>query len=194
MMRVGVFSGTFDPFHIAHLEVCLVSRAACELDVVTVMIEKEPRRKSDVTAYKQRLAIVDLALQQHPSIRVIDPEVNSITANSALQILRHHFENAQFFYILGSDVVEYILQWPQLDTLTANFTFCVVLRDNKDEPVVRKQLSEIKKKFSNLNYRLLPAVWSPISSSKIREEVKTTGYSEYVHRDVLNYILKNRIY
>ncbi len=194
MKRVGVFSGTFDPFHIAHLEVCLVGRAACELDVVTVMIEKKPRRKTGVTSYKQRLAMVDLALQHHPSIRLIDTEAERITANSALTVLRQQFPESDYYYMLGSDVLEHIKDWPHVSVLIKNFSFCVVLRNNEDEQTARKHLKELQKEHKELRYKLLPAVWSPISSSKIRTEIANTGYSEYVHRDTLKYILKNQIY
>lgn len=192
--RIGVFSGTFDPFHIAHLEACLVSKAACELDTVAIIAERNPRRKEGVTDYKTRLNMIELATAGFPSIRILDADEDALTTKKTLPILHDQFGEAELWYILGSDLVMNMTDWPEIDELIDNFKLCVILRSNKDRSVVEAQLEILKDRHYNLNYKILPEVWSPVSSSVIRDQIKKSGFSPYLHRDVLKYVIKNDVY
>lgn len=194
MKKIGVISGTFDPFHIAHLELCLVTKAACELDTILLMIEKKPHRKEAVTSYEQRLNMVDLATSGYPSLRMLDVGEDNITVANTLPLLREQFPDGSFHYILGSDLVEHLKDWQDVEGLCKNFKLCVVLRTNEERSEVEKQLRVLKKEYPDLEYTVLPSVWSPVSSSKIREQIRSTGYSPYVHREVLKYIMSEAIY
>lgn len=192
--RIGVFSGTFDPFHIAHLEACLVSKAACELDTVAIIAERNPRRKQDVTDYKTRLSMIELATAGFPSLRILDAEAGALTTQNTLPLLHEQFDEAEFWYILGSDLAMHLADWPGVAELIDNFRLCIILRSNKDRGVVEAQLEVLKDKYSKLEYKILPEVWSLVSSSKIRDQVKKSGSSPYLHRDVLKYVVKNDVY
>ena len=192
--RIGIFSGTFDPFHIAHLEVCLVAKAALELETVVVLIEKSPARKQQVTEYNHRLAMIDLAIQEYPSIRLLEVEHDNITIDTTLPLLDRHFDNAEYWYIAGSDVVPYLEQWQNVEALFLAMHLCIVLRNNNNEAEVMSQLKNLKKSHSNLVYRVLPEVWSDVSSSKIRHELAQTGTSPHLHQDVINYIQQYEVY
>jgi len=192
--RVGIFSGTFDPFHVAHLEACLVAKAACELDTVVVLVEKKPHRKTDVTSYDKRLAMIDLALQEYPGIRLLESPGDNITIDNTLPILEEQFEDAEYWYIIGSDVVGHLKHWTNADLLLSRLRLCVVLRSNEDADKTEEELKILNQEYPELGYRILPEVWSPLSSSKIRAEIAKSGYSQYVHREVMKYIVRNNIY
>lgn len=192
--RVGVFSGTFDPFHIAHLEACLVSKATCELDTVAIIAERNPRNKQDVTDYRTRLNMIELATAGFPSLRILDVEADALTTKNTLPILREQFGTAELWYVLGSDLVMSLKDWDQLDELCRTFNLCVILRSNKERGVTEAQLELLKDKYPSLQYQILPEVWSPVSSSKIRNQIHKSGFSPYLHRDVLKYVVKNDVY
>ncbi len=194
MKRVGVFSGTFDPFHIAHFEACIVAKAACELDVVTVLVEKSPHRKQKVTSYEKRLAMIDLALQEFPSLRLLEAPGDNITIDNVLPMLRSQFDDAEYWYIVGADMLEHIDAWHNIGALFKSMNLCVVLRDDHSEEVVKDRLKALQKSYGKIHYKILPPVWSPISSSLIRAEIRDSGYSQFVHRKVMKYIAKNNIY
>lgn len=194
MKRIGVFSGTFDPFHIAHLEACLVAKAACELDSTLVVIEKKPHRKYDVTSFEKRYNMVDLATASFPSFRVLDVGNDNVTINNILPLLNKQFTKAEYWLIIGSDTVRHLRHWQNIEELFRVFKVCVILRENKDKKTVSSNLNKLQKDYKDFTYKLLPEVWSPVASTKIRRQIKGTGYSSLVHRDVLKYILKNNIY
>lgn len=194
MRKIGVFSGTFDPIHIAHVEDCLVATAALELDTVCILLEKKPVRKVDVTDYKDRLEMVKLATSEYRRINVLDFDENNVTVGSALNVLDSKFANAEYWYILGSDLLKYIENWQDFDKLIANFNLCVVLRKNSEKDAVVSNLKKISEKNPDLKIKILPEVWSEVSSSKIRDEINKTGTSKLIHPDVLNFIKDNILY
>lgn len=192
--RVGIFSGTFDPFHIAHLEACLVARAACDLGTVLIMVEKKPKRKYEVSTYKRRVTMVDLATSEFPSLRLIETGKDNITIDNTLPLLHDQFPGAEYWYIVGSDIVKHLHTWHKPEKLFNNLKLCVVLRENKDKEDVKAQLASLQKIYKKLDYKILPEVWSVVSSSKIRTQIKKTGYSPLLHREVMRYILTKDIY
>lgn len=194
MKRIGVFSGTFDPFHNAHLEACLVAKAACELDTVLIMIEKRPHRKYNVTSYKKRVNMVDLATANFPSLRMFGTDTDNINIDNILPDLREQFVDGEYWLIIGSDTVKYLSHWHNIEKVFKYFKICVILRENKDKKTVTAELKKLQKEFQDFVYKLLPEVWSPVASSKIRRQIKDTGYSALIHHDVLEYIVKENIY
>ncbi len=192
--RVGIFSGTFDPIHIGHLEAGLVARAACELTEVLVLVEKKPRRKSRVTSSSDRAAMVKLATEDFQAIRLYDTDDSNITFPKTGQQLQRDFPGAVFVMIIGSDLLDHIVQWAGFDTWIQRNELCVVLRDNKDQSLVETKLKKLSSEVSRFTYHLLPAVWSPLSSQQIRREIKKTGHTDAVHRNVLQYIHKHKLY
>lgn len=187
--KVGVFSGTFDPFHIAHLEACLVAKAACELETILIMAEKAPKRKYQVSSYKERVTMVDLATSEFPSLRLIETGEENITIDNTLPLLHDQFPGAEYWYIAGSDIIKHLHTWQNPEKLFSNLKLCVVLRENKDKKQTKHDLEKLKKTYKDFDYKILPEVWSAVSSSKIRRQIKDTSYSQYLHREVMHYIL-----
>ena len=66
---VGVFGGTFDPIHIAHLAVAEEAREALGLETDPVHPGREPPHKVDrpVSEPQHRLAMVELAIADNPA-------------------------------------------------------------------------------------------------------------------------------
>lgn len=192
--QIGVFSGTFDPFHIAHIEVCLAARASCNLETVLIMVERAPKRKYQVSSYKKRVTMVDLAISEFPSLRLIEPDADNITIDNTLPLLKNQFPKAKYWYIVGSDIVMYLSSWRNLSRLFEHLKLCVVLRTNEDEAQTKSELNKLKKQYKKIDYVIIPEVWPTISSSKIRKQIRDSGYSPFLHRDVMDFILTNNIY
>lgn len=194
MKRIGIFSGTFDPVHIGHIEACLVSRAACELDEVLLMIEKTPKRKKDVTGYKHRKAMVELAVKDFTSINLEQTSEENITFEKTGKQLESKHKGATLVMIMGSDMLDHLQDWPGLEDWLANHELCVVLRENKDKAAANKSLDALHTKYANLKASVVPAVWSPVSSASIKQTIKKEGGSEQIHRDVMDYIRSHKLY
>lgn len=188
--RIGLFSGTFDPIHVGHVEACLVALGACRLDEVLVMIEKNPHRKHSVTDYKHRKKMTELALANFKNIKQFETPHDNITFDNTLPELADTYNKTDFCLIIGSDMLEHLADWPAANEWLPKLELCVVLRTNQEKTKVTKQLEKLKVK----SYKILPAVLSPVSSSIIKKEIATEGFSDQLHKQVMNYIKQHRLY
>ncbi len=192
--RIGIFSGTFDPIHVGHVEACLVALGALELDEVLVMIEKNPTRKTNVTSYDHRKKMVKIALQDFKHISFFDHAKNSRSENikfeNTLPQFRQQYPDAQVCLIVGSDMLDHLHKWPNAKDWLPQLELCVVLRNNSDKAKTQKLLEDISVKIA----KILPAVWSPISSSTIKAELVAKKHPDGLHLGVLEYIQSNHLY
>ncbi len=192
--KIGIFSGTFDPIHIGHVESALVAKGAFGLDKVLVMIEKKPRRKEKVSDYKHRKKMVELALADFDSIELFDTPKDNITFTDTPVHLQKKFPGSQFIMIVGSDTITHMPDWPGFDAWASSQSIAVILRSNSEEAAVKKLAEDWAKQYPKLQLTVLPAVWSPVSSSKIRSELSKSGHSDLIHRDVMAYINQHKLY
>jgi nicotinate-nucleotide adenylyltransferase len=73
---LGVFGGTFDPIHCGHLELAREVRAALNLDAVRLIPAGDPpHRAAPVAPAIHRLAMVELAIADHPGLEVDTREI-----------------------------------------------------------------------------------------------------------------------
>ena len=194
MKRVGLFSGTFDPVHKGHIEACVVAKAACQLDEVLLMIEQKPRRKRNVAGYEQRKAMLELAISKYPSLKVVDRKEPNITTKNTLAYLNDTYPEALYSYIVGDDLLGYMLEWPQVELLFENMELCVFLRDNKNPQQAEQVIRKIQGTYKQAKITLLPAVWSPLSSSSVKQELHASQASYGLDTKVLDYIKEHGLY
>lgn len=189
--RVGVFSGTFDPVHFGHIEACRSAMTKCDLDKVYILLEKSPHRKQKVAPFEQRLKMMELATKDNPSIIPIDLNSDNITTTNTLDFLKQNKPDSEFWYIFGSDILEHIKSWKDIEKLLNNFHLCVVLRDNSDREVVEQKLVDLTHDYG-ARYVVLPTVWSSVSSTIAKNALPRA--EDYLDPLVQKYILKNKIY
>src|SRR5437868_1329030 len=62
-MRLGIFGGTFDPIHLAHLVLAEQCREQGRLDEVRFLVAARPPHKPEPTAsFAQRVEMLELAI------------------------------------------------------------------------------------------------------------------------------------
>lgn len=192
--KIGIFSGTFDPIHKAHLRVCEMAIESCNLLAVFIVVEKLPYKKPQVTEYQQRVKMIKLAIGQNPKISLLETNKDNITVDNILPLLRSQMPNAEYWYIVGSDLIEYLPTWQNVGKILNNFKLGIVLRRTKDKTKTEAIFKKLKQENKILNYKILPEVSPTVSSSKIRSQIKSSRKSQYLSKDVLNYINTNNIY
>lgn len=121
-MRLGVFGGTFDPPHVAHLAVAEAAREQAALDrVLWVPTATSPfKRDGSAAAAAHRLEMVRLATADHPAFAVEDLEVRrggvSYTVDTLRALAERHPE-ADLALVLGGDAYASLPGWREADTI-----------------------------------------------------------------------------
>ena len=77
--RIGIFGGTFDPIHVAHLRSAEEAREQLQLDqVLFVPAADPPHKRRRVTAAVHRLAMVRLAVAGNPAFLLLDESTSHL--------------------------------------------------------------------------------------------------------------------
>ena len=124
-MRVGIFGGSFNPPHIAHLAVAEVCAEAAGLDRVLWIPAATPPHKRDDPALaspEHRLAMVRLATAGNPLFDVSDIEIARAGVSytiDTLRALRAERPTDELRLILGSDSLDAFLSWKAPEDILA---------------------------------------------------------------------------
>ncbi len=190
--RVGLFGGSFNPPHLAHL---IVAEQVCEqvrLDLVLWIPCHTPPHKDEqeLAAPHHRLAMVQLAIEGNPFFAVSDVEIRrggrSYTIDTILQ-LQQQQPDWELMLILGEDSLRTLHTWRAPDEIIARVPLVVYRRpDGPDNPVAPRFLARTT---------FVEAPVLAISATEIRQRCRQGRSIRYlVPEAVRQYIIKNQLY
>lgn len=139
-MTVGLFGGSFNPPHVAHLVVAEVVRAQFGLDEVWWIPNATPPHKpnDELAAVQHRLAMTERTVEGNPAFRVCGVEVErdgvSYTVET-LRVLQDQHPDTDFALILGSDSLDHFADWHRPDEIAERVPFIVYKRPGAIESV-----------------------------------------------------------
>jgi nicotinate-nucleotide adenylyltransferase len=135
--RIGLFGGTFDPVHVAHLVDAVNARHQLHLDRVLVVVAGDPwqKRGRTLAPAEARFAMVAAALEGVEGLEAsrleIDRDGPTYTIDSVEHLTR---PGRELFLVMGSDVAAEIDTWHRADDLRRAATLAIVDRDPQALP------------------------------------------------------------
>lgn len=129
--RIGVFGGTFDPVHVAHVVSAVEARRALSLDRVILVPAGDPwQKRGSVTApAADRLAMVRAAVEGIAGLEVSPVEVERRGPSYTYQTLEAlSGPGRELFLIVGADVAATMGSWVGVERLPVLATLVVVDR------------------------------------------------------------------
>ncbi|MBO8172928.1 MAG: nicotinate-nucleotide adenylyltransferase [Bacillaceae bacterium] len=189
-MKIGIFGGTFDPVHTAHLIMAEHVLDSEELDRIWLMPAAVPPHKQgeEITDGRHRFRMLQLAVQDHPQLEVSSYELDKKGVSytyETIRELKQHYPDHQFQFIIGADMVEYLPNWHRINELLSMVQFIAVARKGYrlDQPFTEHRVKKVD----------VPEV--DISSSMIRERVRDGRSIRYlVPESVRAYIKEQGLY
>jgi nicotinate-nucleotide adenylyltransferase len=132
MKRIGILGGTFDPPHIGHLIIAQEVLDSLQLEEVWFIPTYEPPHKNKASVQvENRIEMLQHALTSNESFQLNTIEVNragkSYTYDTMIA-LREQYPGADFHFIIGADMVEYLPKWYKIDELINLVRFVGVKR------------------------------------------------------------------
>ena len=139
--RIGIFGGTFDPPHIAHLVMAEEVRDALGLARVLMGVAGAPWQKVgevDLSPAEDRLAMTEAAVRGIAGLEACDLEVRrggpSYMVDTLAELAALH-PGAELFLVLGADAAAGLDTWERAGELGDRATIVVVDRPGVVAPV-----------------------------------------------------------
>jgi nicotinate-nucleotide adenylyltransferase len=211
-MRIGLFGGSFNPVHRAHLRIAAEARSACMLDRVIFIPAADPPHKmlaGDVS-FEQRSEMVRIALADIPGFEISTVEAErggKSYSIDTIRTFRELFPDDDLFFIIGGDSFLDLGTWHRVADIFPLCSLIVVERPGCAVPRPIDALpGDLRGLFSQdasggLIHRSGTVVTfitgSPLelSSTEIRRIAAAGGtITRYVPLDVAAYISQQRIY
>lgn len=194
-MTIGLFGGSFNPPHLAHLIVAETIRDRADLDEVWWVPARTPPHKQDhrgteLVAAEHRLAMTERAVASHPAFTVdtleLDREGPSYTADT-VRILQERRPEDRFCLVIGSDSLAGLPDWHRPDAIVDRVELLVYPRPGAD-------LSDVPDRFREAaTFVNVPRL--EISGTAIREDLAAGRSVRYlVPEAVRAYIERHGLY
>ena len=188
--RIGLFGGSFDPVHSAHVMMARAALNELQLDRLFIIpATRSPFKPEQQPAPDEvRLAMLKAAFEEVAGCEIERLELEREGASYAIDTVRafgERFPEAELFYLIGADHVPTLPQWREADALAQILTFVVFPRSGGPEV-------EFPESFTG---RCLEGELMDISSRDIRvrmREGKSVGH--LVPSAVAGILSKKQIY
>lgn len=188
-MRIGILGGTFNPIHIGHLILGEEAYSKLKLDkLIFVPAFMPPHKNTEaVINPKHRLSMVRLAIEDNSAFEVSTVEIEAKSKSYSIDTLKKfrsiYGEDAQLFFITGSDSLKDLFSWKSVNDIFKISKFIVASRPGYPFKEVPKEVETV--------------VITPIevSSEDIRARLKEGRSIRYlVPEKVRKYIIERKLY
>ena len=189
---IGIFGGTFDPVHNAHLLLAEAAREELGLDALIFMPANIPPHKIDgraITPAHCRVEMLRMAIADNPCFSLSTYEIDSKGVSytvETLKWLRAGHPRADLTLLIGGDAARDFGTWRQPEEIARLARLAVWERPGIPLP---------KEVLPGVGYHTLDAPLMEISSTDIRGRVARGSSIRYrAPRAVIDYINQHGLY
>ena len=192
-MKVGIYSGSFNPVHVGHIALCdyLVQEGAVD-EVWLIRSPLNPLKAANMLAPDaDRQQMLEIAIEGHEGLRTCCIEDTLPRPNytiNTLRALQEAHPDVEFHLIIGTDNWLIFDKWRAYDEILTDFHLIVYPRPGY-ELTTTETLSTLTE-----HVRFVDAPQFDISSTDIRTAIEQGEEPEMIDPKVLNYIKTNNIY
>ena len=189
--RIGIFGGTFDPIHNAHMDIARAALEEAGLDRIIFVVSARPPHKhgGPYASPEDRFAMVSAAVQADARLEVsrieIEREGPSYTIDT-LEFIAEVHPNAALFLIIGLDSFLDLPKWKDPEEILSRARLLVVRRPNlpDEAPAALKG-----------RYDVLPFSETGLSSTEVRDRfIAGAPFEDLVPEPVARLIHARGIY
>jgi nicotinate-nucleotide adenylyltransferase len=159
--KIGIYGGTFDPIHQAHLILAREAREQLGLEkIIFVPAAVSPFKSAPEAPSETRWLMLRAATQGEPGFTLDDCELRRPPPSYALdtvQEIRRREPDAEMYYLVGQDNVPALERWHRFAELKAMVQFVVLDRAGMEGrhpyPVVHRKIdisaTDIRKRVAS---------------------------------------------
>lgn len=190
MRKIGLFGGTFNPVHNAHIQIAECAVKALDLDFVIMLTGGNPPHKKaqQIPDAKLRHIMLKKAVKGREKLIPCDFEVNrkdySYTVKT-LEFFKRIYPDDKLYFIMGGDSLDYFEKWYMPETIVKLCTLAVYGRGKEHN------FDFIKNKYG-VDIVKIDGEFLDISSTDIRTE--QSDMKSHIPDAVYNFIEKYKLY
>lgn len=197
MSRIGIMGGTFNPPHNGHVHAARQAVQALQFDRLLLIPDNVPPDKvlpHGAANSEQRLEMTRRMAADIPGAEACDIELKrggrSYTVDT-LRTLHRQYPGADFFLIIGTDMLLTLDQWREPEALCELASFAVVARDADDRSAIAEKAAWLEQTWhARITVVDCPAL--PVSSTQVRADRALCR--EMVPPAVYAYIVQQGLY
>lgn len=197
MDKIVVFGGSFNPPTTAHLNLGLKAVEFVGAKTLCFLPVGDKYNKNTLISSKYRVEMLSILKEKHSNIDIDLTEVNSsknLSSIESLNILQEKYKGCKLYFLIGADNLMYLDRWEKPEELLSKYNIIAMRRNGFNINDIIKEnplLSKYKKSIIAMD--LDTDIF--ISSTMVRERINSKDdISEYIDKDVLNYIRHNDLY
>lgn len=193
MKRIGLYGGSFDPVHRAHVALARLAIDHLLLDELRWIPAGDPWQKDrELTPAPHRIAMLQLAGEGESRLVVDEREVRRQGPSYSIDTVeefRREQPDAALYVVIGQDQYENFHTWRRWTQLLDEVTLAVAGREG-EPPRPSPQVAAVPHRVVPLP---LPRI--DVSSHEIRERIaQGRDYTDMVPVPVARYIEQNHLY
>ena len=197
-MRLGIFGGTFDPPHIAHLILAAEALSQLKIDRILWVLTPEPPHKlgQKITPLDIRLQLLKSALGDDPAFELSSVDIDRSPPHYAvdtMHLLAEQYPGAELVYLMGGDSLHDLPNWHEPQQFIRSCKFLGVMH----RPGDLARLDEVETKLPGISTKVrwivLPLL--QVSSTDIRQRIaEGRPYRYFLPASVYDLIKSNGLY
>ena len=186
-MKIGIFGGSFNPPHVKHKKIADKLLENGYIDKLIFVPTGDDYQKNDLIDGVHRYNMLKLICDKD-NLLVSDYEVKNGLKYTyeTLDYFKSQYPNDEIYFVLGFDNLSYFNKWKNYEYILNNYKLLVISRN---DDIFLDFLSDYK---DNIVYTNLEK--EDVSSSEIRENLKSNRNSNKIDEAVKSYILKHDLY
>jgi nicotinate-nucleotide adenylyltransferase len=186
--KIGVYGGTFDPIHYAHLILARDAMETLALEKVIFVPAALSPHKMDVEAAptKLRLEMLRRAIEHESRFTIDDCELHRPPPSFTIETvedMQRRMRETELFYFIGEDNIAGLTSWHRFNELEKLVQFVVLdrrgFKSSTTYPVIRRHIdisaTEIRKRVADgrsIRYLVPDAVAEIIRREELYKESK----------------------
>ncbi len=175
MSRIGVFGGTFAPFHKGHKQALKAFLTRADLDRCFVIPAGIPPHKTKTALFtdEQRLEMTRLACKGIDGVTVSDWELKQEGRSytyKTLGWLKQQHPHDRLVLFVGSDMLLTLHQWYRPEEIFSLAEIAAFSREGDDLQTLKEHARALEKRFPGADVTVYTEPPFPVSSTEIREK------------------------
>jgi len=192
---VGILGLSADPPTLGHIQLAQFVLNSCNLDEVWLLPANIHVYNKNMVDSNHRLKMCEIAAKVDKRIKVFDYEIinnlkgDTYTFLKNLKNEKDLNDNFNFSLIIGLDNANTFNKWKNYKKVEKMIKFIVVSRNGIERDLNVNWYLKSPHVFLEQKSQIVQS-----SSSQIRENLKNKNVDSTIDKNVLNYILKNKLY